>query len=238
VLFRSGSELVRRIGLPRGDDDFMPADNKKPLSPGEVKLIEAWVAEGASHTLAVSAFAPLPANTSNQTTPAEVSFPEVDPDAVAKERAAFASILSQVQQHLPNIVEYQSRTSADVVVNASWRGAKFGDNEVAALAALSKWIVAADFSGTAITDRSARDIAAMGKLRHLRLAHTAITDSTIQELVPLEQLESLSVFDTRVTASSLPVFSRLTKLRKVYAGETKIPHSAAVPAQIKDKLVF
>jgi len=230
-----GSELFHRITLAPTDDDFMPADNKRPLSISEVKLIEAWISGGASRTLAAGAITDTPAS---HTTAAEVIFPEGDPDAIAKERESFATILSQVQLRLPNIVEYQSRNSAYVVVNASWRGSKFGDNDVAALAALGPRIVAADFSGTAITDRSARDIAAMKKLRRLRLAHTAITDSTIKELASLDQLESLSIFDTRVTELSLPMFAGLAKLQNVYAGETKIPHGAAVPAQIKDKLVF
>ena len=71
------------------------------------------------------------------------------------------------------------------------------------------WVVLASgsslpiFLETAITDRAAWDIAAMKKLRQLRLAHTAIADKTIQELASLDQLESLSIFDTRVTESSL-----------------------------------
>jgi hypothetical protein len=217
------SELFRRITLPQSDDDFMPADNKKPLSTSEVKLIEAWTREGASRTLVA-----LPGSDANQLT-AEVTFPDFDPAPVIRERTAVAPILSRVQLRLPNIVEYESRTSADVAVNASWLGCKFGDNELAELASLSPFVVAADFSGTAITDRSARIIAAMKKLHHLRLAHNAITDNTIEGLGPLNQLESLNVFDTRVTESSLPVFTRLAKLRKVYAGGTRIPHDVAVP---------
>jgi uncharacterized membrane protein len=42
------SELVRRITLPRDDDDFMPSNGKNPLSPDEIKLIEQWIAAGAS----------------------------------------------------------------------------------------------------------------------------------------------------------------------------------------------
>jgi hypothetical protein len=233
-----GSELFRRITLPQSDDDFMPADNKRPLSTSEVKLIETWIREGALRALATEVLAALPANASNQTTAREVTFPESDPAAVARERAAVASILLQVQLRLPNIVEYESRTSADLVVNASWRGAKFGDVELAELAALSPSIVAADFSGTAITDHSSRVIAAMKKLRQLRLAHTAITDSTIESLSSLDQLESLSVFDTRVTESSLPTFTRLAKLRKIYAGGTKIPPGISMASQVREKLVF
>ena len=231
------SELFRRITLPQSDDDFMPKDNKKLLSASEVKLIERWIAEGASRTLSAETLAALPGNAPSQDA-AAVTFPDIDPAAVVRERTEVAPILSRVQLRLPNIVEYESRTSADLMVNASWRGSKFGDDELAELAALSPSIVTADFSGTAITDRSARVIAAMRKLRLLRLAHTAITDSTIEGLGTLDQLESLSVFDTRVTESSLSVLTRLTNLRRVYAGGTKIPQDVAVPVQVREKLVF
>jgi len=230
------SELYRRITLSESDDDFMPAEHKKPLSQSEVKLIGAWIAEGASRTLRVTAA--LPDNASNQSIAREVEFPDRDPGAVASERTAAGPILSKVQLRLPNIVDYESRTSAYLVVNASWRGSKFGDAELAELGPLGPSIVAADFSGTAITDRSAGVIAAMKKLRHLRLAHTAITDGTIQSLASLDQLESLSVFDTRVTESSLVTFTRLARLRKVYAGETRIPPGTALPPPVREKLVF
>ena len=230
-----GSELFHRITLPPNDDDFMPAANRRPLSSSEVKLIEAWISSGASHTLAVDATAVV---TAGQTIAAEVNFQEIDLNAVAKERAAFAPILSQVQSRLPNVVGYQSRTSADLVLSASWLGAKFGDNEIVVLAPLSERIVAADFSSTAITDRSAPVLAAMKKLRQLRLAHTAISDATIQELGSLDHLESLSVFDTGVSASSLSLFARLSKLQHVYAGQTRISANTVIPPQLNGKLVF
>ncbi len=233
-----GSELLRRVSLPQSDDDFMPAGNKRPLSASEVRLLEAWILEGASRTLRAEVLATLPDGGSTEAIVSDVSFPETDQAAVARERTAVASILSQVQLRLPNTVEYESRTSADLVVNASWQGAKFGDQELAELAALSPAIVSADFSGTAITDRSAQLIAAMKKLRHLRLAHTAISDHTIESLGSLDELQSLSIFDTRVTESSLATFTRLAKLRKVYAGGTKISQAIAMASPVREKLVF
>ena len=157
---------------------------------------------------------------------------------MAKERSALAPIVSQIQQRLPNIVDYRSRTSADVVVAASWRGPQFGDAELGALAPLRDRIVAADFSNTAITDRSARVLADMKNLRQLRLTNTSITDATIEELGSLRELESLGIFGTRVTPSALPVIAQLPKLRHIYAGATKISASADVPASLKGKLVF
>jgi hypothetical protein len=44
----ANSELIHRVSLPSSDEDFMPADGRKPLSPVEVKLFERWIAAGAS----------------------------------------------------------------------------------------------------------------------------------------------------------------------------------------------
>src|SRR2546423_23153 len=232
------SELFHRITLPREDDDFMPAEHKRPLSADEVKLIEVWIANGASGTQSVDATKAGSSLSVNQASTAEIDFEEIDLAAVAKERSAQALIITQIQKQLPNILAYRSRTSADVVVTASWLGPKFGDAEMSALGLISDRIVVADFSNTAITDRSAGALAAMKNLRQLRLMHTTITDATIQALGSLEQLESLSVFDTRVTSSSLPVLARLPTLRHIYVGKTKISASEDVPNLMKDKIVF
>ncbi len=42
------SELYRRITLPADDDDAMPGGGKPPLRAEEIKLIETWIAAGAS----------------------------------------------------------------------------------------------------------------------------------------------------------------------------------------------
>jgi uncharacterized membrane protein len=41
------SDLVRRVHLQPTDDDFMPSDNEKPLTPEEIQMIEHWIAAGA-----------------------------------------------------------------------------------------------------------------------------------------------------------------------------------------------
>lgn len=42
------SDLYRRITLPPDDDDSMPSGGKKSLPPDDVKLIQQWIAAGAS----------------------------------------------------------------------------------------------------------------------------------------------------------------------------------------------
>ena len=232
-----GSDLFRRITLPPGHDDFMPKENKRPLSPDQVKLIELWIAAGASDTLALNALQGAPSASASSPV-AEVSFEEIDPAGVTRLRATVASAVIELQKQFPNILEYESRGSADLYLNASLLGPKFGDSNLEAFAPLGEHITIADFSRTAITDRSARSIAAMKRLRVLRLTNTGITDLTMQQLGPLDQLESLNVFGTRVTAAALPAIAKLPKLAHFYVGQTAIPTGISVPKELAGKLVF
>jgi hypothetical protein len=230
------SELFRRVTLPVGDDKFMPAEGKRPLSADEVKLVQSWIAAGASPTLEADAIKDAPTNA----TPivADVTFEEIDPAAVAKLRAPLAATVAQLEKRFPNGLEYESRGSAGLVVNVSLMGAKFGDEEMAALKPIDEQIVVADFSDTAVTDGSASSLAAMKHLRVLRLMRTKITDSTMQALGGLDQLESLSVFGTAITPAALQVMTHLPKLQHLYAGQTKIPADVQVSEAMKGKLSF
>ena len=41
------SDLVRRLHLPSSDDDSMPSDGDKPLTPEEIRTVERWIEAGA-----------------------------------------------------------------------------------------------------------------------------------------------------------------------------------------------
>jgi uncharacterized membrane protein len=232
-----GSDLFRRITLPVNHDDFMPKGGKKALSPDEVKLIELWIGAGGSETLAKDAIKGAPAN-SGVSAVAEVTFQEIDPAAVTKARAAIARSVAQLQKRFPNTLDYESRGSADLRLNVSILGTKFGDNELADFATVAEHITVADLSRTGITDRSASTIAAMKRLHVLRLANTGITDATLLRLGALDQLESLNLFGTSVTSASLPAITMLPRLAHVYVGQTSIPLGSSVPEALAGKLVF
>jgi uncharacterized membrane protein len=231
------SDLFRRITLPPGHDDFMPKEAARPLSVDQAKLIELWIGSGASDTLPVDAIKGAP-GASPSTAPAEVTFEEIDPATVAKLRAAAAPMVAQLQKRFPNILDYESRSSANLSLNASILGAKFGDSDLAAFVPLAGNITVADFSRTAITDRSAGAIAAMKRVRVLRLMGTGISDATVEALDTMDQLESLNVFGTRVTAAALPAVVKLPRLAHFYAGQTAIPNSVAIPQALAGKVVF
>jgi uncharacterized membrane protein len=233
-----GSDLFRRITLPADHAEFMPKQGKRPLSSDQVKLIELWIGAGASETLAKDAIQNAPAGSAATTIVAEVTFDEIDSAAVARLRSVTAPAIAQLQKRFPNVLDYESRSSADLRLNASILGAKFSDDDLAAFAPVAEHITFADFSRTRITDRSAVAIAAMKRLHVLRLTNTGITDATLMRLDALDQLESLNVFGTPVTASCLPTIAKLPKLAHLYTGQTSIPQGISVPEALAGKLVF
>ena len=228
------SDLFRRITLPSSHDDFMPK-GKQPLTADQVRLIELWIGAGASDTLAVNAIKNAP---SGSAIPAEVTFVRVDPGAVAKLRATIAPAVAQLRKQFPNILDYDSRSSADLRLNASMIGGRFGDRDLEAFAPIAGHIVVADLSRTAISDHSAAVIATMTRLRVLRLMDTRLTDATLLHLESLDQLESLDVYGTAITPSVLPMIAKLPKLSHFYAGQTGIQPGKAVSKDLAGKLVF
>jgi uncharacterized membrane protein len=233
-----GSDLFRRITLSPGQDDFMPKEKKQPLSLNQVKLIELWIGAGASGNLPLNAIKQVPAGSSIAAAPVEVSFPEINSADVAKAREEIASAVAQLQTKFPNILNYESRDSADLALNASLMGMKFGDTDLRAFAPVAHRITVADFSRTAITDRSAAGITAMMRLRVLRLSQTKISDATLKALHGLDQLQSLNVYGTGVTSGALPVLEKFPKLEHVYAGQTAISSDVSIPRGLTGKLVF
>ena len=189
------SELFVRVSLPSSDDKAMPPSGKTPLTDDEVKVIRLWIAAGASGT--VKAIKGVPKLVR------PVVIPESDPVQVEKQRAPLAAVVRQLQQRFLGVIAYESRDSANLDVDASLMGARFGDAELALLAPLAARVVRADFSGTAISDASASALTGMTALENLRLADTRISDAAIGALAPLKKLRSLTVIGTKTTDAAL-----------------------------------
>jgi len=181
------SELVTRITLPVSDDRAMPPSGKAPLTQDDVTVIRLWIVAGASGTLPVGAIKGAPRLV------APVTMPDIDPAKVRKLRAPLAAQVAQLQSRFPGIIQYDSRSSADLVIDASLKRGAFGDADLKALAPLMDRIVGVNLSGTAVTDASAPALAAMPSLRTLRLMDTRTTDVTIQALAASKALEVLAV---------------------------------------------
>jgi hypothetical protein len=181
------SELFVRVSLPASDDKAMPPSGKTPLTKDEVMVIRLWIAAHASGVLPVSAIK----NAPRLVKPVEI--PETNLEMVQRQRAALSPAVKQLQRRFPGTIDYESRDSANLEINASLVGAAFGDAELQALMPLRDRIVWADFSGTSITDASSSALASMAQLRTLRLKGTKTKDDTVRAITPLKVLRSLTV---------------------------------------------
>ncbi|MES2471269.1 MAG: c-type cytochrome domain-containing protein [Pseudomonadota bacterium] len=188
-----GSELFRRITLPESDEQAMPPSGKPPLTKDDIIVIRLWIAAGASGALPVHAIknAPKPV--------VEIEIPQSDPVQVHRQRAPLADVVRQLQVRFPGMLEYVSRDSADLEMNASLSGGTFGHAQLREFLPLQDRILRADLSGTAITDGAAPVLAAMTRLEVLRLANTKVAAATMQALAPLKSLRSVTV-----TGSAVP----------------------------------
>ena len=197
--------------------------------------MELWIAAGASPTLPANAIQNAPTN--QEPVVAEVSFDEIDPAAVAHARAPLAPIVAQLKKRFPDVLDYESRGSAGMVVDASLMGAEFGDEELAAMQPPSVKSLSPIFRYRHY--RSFRHLYRRHETCTRAASHAhRITNSTVLQLGGMDQLESLDVFGTGVTPACLTVVEHLPKLRHFYVGETKIPADVPVPEAVKSKLLF
>jgi hypothetical protein len=191
------SELMTRIALPAGDDRAMPPEGKTPLSLDEVTVIRLWIAAGASPTMKPSSIKGAPRLV------AEVKFPELDPSKTRRLRAPLAGEVARLSARYPGLVDYESRNSADLELNAALRGTAFTDADLKTFLPLRSRISRIDLSGTSVTDASAQTLAQMTTLTKLRLANTRTGDATLSALSELKSLKSLTVTGTQATKSAL-----------------------------------
>ena len=191
------SELMERITLPSADDRAMPPEGKTPLSPDDIKVIRLWITAGASPSIKSTAIKGAPRLVR------DVTIPDFDPSRALRQRANLSAEVDRISKRYPGLLNYESRNSADLELDASSRGAAFGDADLKAFASLYSRLVRVNLSGTAITDAAAPALAAMPVLRALRLANTKAGDETIAALVPLKSLKSLTVSGTGVSQSAL-----------------------------------
>jgi mono/diheme cytochrome c family protein/uncharacterized membrane protein len=229
----AASDLIRRIKLPQDASGVMPPEGKKPLAPEEIATLEHWIAQGASPTAA--------ATTTSQPVPAvtrELPAPDPDPTTVAHARAPLATQVAEAQKRLPGILDYESRTSSALVLNAAALAARFTDADLGSLKPLLPEIATADLTGTAITDRSADLLATLRTAHVIKLARTHAGDATAIKLAPLPALETLNLFETEVTPAILQPLSTSGSLKHLYLGGTKIPATASLPDALKGEVIF
>jgi hypothetical protein len=205
------SELYRRISLPPDNKDFMPAEGKPSLSAAEKKIIEVWIAGGATTQIAEAAMQGLPPSGEENT----VSTP-----LTADYRPQTRTIEALEASLGVRLVPRSQNPTDGLILRTVSAPERCNDATLAQLAPVASLIVDAELARTKVTDKGTPAIATFSNLRFLDLSHTAVTSAGVKELMRLEKLESLNLTETRVTSDGLAGLQTKPGLKRLYVFES------------------
>lgn len=209
------SELIRRTGLPLGDDDIMP-NKGEPLTKAQQDVLRQWVAEGAvwpetGDKLIADGIAA-------QVLPKLVfELPEV---AAAQQAAIDAAIAALRDKGA--VVQPVAADTRALDVNFSLLRDKVGDADLALLQPLAPVLVWLNLSRTAVSDAGAKQLAGLAQLRRLHVANTTLGDAAFAVVATLGRLEYLNAYATNLGDAGLAAFGEQKALTQVYAWQSKV----------------
>jgi uncharacterized membrane protein len=213
------SEIIFRLHLPLDDEDRMPPEHKRQPSEGQVQLLEAWIASGASFDDEFTLMGGL-------TLPEDQPAPEEEGLLPASEKALAALRAKQV--HVQRI----SGETEQLWVDFAAPAADIGDSEVKKLLApLEDHVADLSLARTQISDKAMGRVADLIRLRRLDLRQTALTDVGLARLAENPTLEELNIAGTGVTDGSIPLLLALPALTHLWVWESQL--SAEGIAQLR-----
>jgi mono/diheme cytochrome c family protein len=203
------SEMVRRINLPKGDDDVMPNEGE-PLAKAQIGLITDWINQGAVWTeTAVAKDTTKPAPPPGPVLPADFK-------PSSAEQKAIAALAQKGIDVRP------------IAANLSWReanlrlhGTSVTDTVIAPLKDILG-LVDLNLAGTKITDAGLAHLKGLVNLQRLHLELTGVTDAGLVHLKALPNLTYLNLYGTKVTDKGLDNLKSMKFLRNLYVWQTKV----------------
>lgn len=202
------SDLHRRILLPESDDEAMPAEGKPRLTADEIKILELWIAGGASGSAALADFpgAPVPP----RPRPAYVP---LTPDW--RPRAAEIAALEQALG--VRLAPRSTEPRDGLVLRTASAPSRCNDEVLAKLAPVAEFIVEAELARTKVTDTGVAALARYANLRALDLTRTAVSSAGLKALTGLKHLESINLTATKVDAAGLLALKASPGLKRIWA---------------------
>ena len=208
----SQSELFRRINLSPEEKDFMPTDGKPPLTAPEIKVIELWIASGATNTLPeieVHGTPPLPA-------PAIPALP------LTKDYRPQLKTISALEQELGvRLVPRSQNPNDGLILRTVSAPERCDDKTLARLKSVADLIVDAELARTKVTDEGLTILSTFSNLRSIDLAHTTVTSKGVPLLTRLNRLETLNLTATSVDDPGVVALRHKPSLKHLYLFETK-----------------
>ena len=217
------SDMMKRLLLPRNDEDHMPPKEKPQLKDNEIALIHWWIATGATFDKKAK----------------ELEQPE-------KIKPVLLALQKEVKKVLPDLPQIpvapadekaiQKLKDSGIIVfpvarNSNYLTANFvtvdslTSNDIALLLNIKKQLVWLNLGQKKIPDSLLVPIAQLTNLTRLQLDNTPITDKGLVPLQSLVNLQYLNLVGTKVTAQGVIQLKNLPKLQAIYLYKTFISSS-------------
>lgn len=202
------SEMLRRLTLPKTDDDFMPSEGE-PLAKTQIDLIKDWINQGA-----VWPETALAKESTKPAAPGPVLPADFKPSAV--EQKAIAALAQKGIDVRP------------IAANLNWReanlrlqGTSVTDTVIAPLKDVLG-LVDLNLATTKVTDAGLANLKGLVNLQRLHLELTGVTDAGLAHLRGLPNLTYLNLYGTKVTDKGLENLKNMKFLRNLYVWQTKV----------------
>ena len=217
------SDMIKRILLPRNDEDHMPPKEKPQLKENEIEILHWWVSTGATFDKKTKELAqpekikPILLSLQKEVKKVTPDVPQetvekADEKAIQKlkQRGIVVLPVAQNSNYLKaNFVTVDSVTNSDMVL----------------LLSIKKQLVWLDLSGKEISDSVLLTVSELLNLTRLQLDNTSITDNGLASLRSLVDLQYLNIVGTTVTARGIMQLKNLPHLQAIYLYKTFINSS-------------
>jgi uncharacterized membrane protein/mono/diheme cytochrome c family protein len=217
------SDMMRRLLLPRNDENHMPPKEKPQLKDNEILLLHWWISTGATFDKRAK----------------ELEQPE-------NIKPVLLSLQKEVKTILPDIPQtptgkadekaIQKLKERGIVVlpvaqNSNYIKANFitvdsvTNNDIALLLPIKEQLVWLNLSNKKIADTILKTVSQLINLTRLQLDNTPTTDKGLTFFQSLVNLQYLNLVGTRVTSQGVMQLKSLPRLQAIYLYKTFINSS-------------
>jgi uncharacterized membrane protein/mono/diheme cytochrome c family protein len=216
------SELIKRILLPKEDEDHMPPKEKPQLSKNDMDLFHWWVSSGADFNKKIKE---LP-----QTDKIKSALLALQ-SAPVKEESKIADVpLKPVGKASDSAIQKLKTLGVMIIpvaqnsnyLSANFITAIFTDKDLQLLEQIKEQLIWLKLGNTKITDAGLIAVSKLKNLTRLYVENTAVTDNGLGSLKSLQQLQYLNLTATKVTANGIVQLKELKNLQQIYLYKTGV----------------
>ena len=216
------SELFLRCTLPKDNKKFMPPKGD-PLTFGELKLIEWWIAEGASYDSYLSSY-------EIREDLKQLLLRDFKLDTHSKpyyETVQVPTLAENIRSELENANWLIRPLSIDnQMLDVKLSGKEASAEQFELLLKAKEQITWLDLGGKPLKDNLLEVVGQLSNLTSLKLNKTEITDEGVKHLKKLKHLEVLNLYGTEITDKSLNTLKEMPALKRLYIWQTQVTPEA------------